>query len=135
MQAKGTDGVDEPFDRIEDLAQFYLDAIKKLQPHGPYFLVGYSLGDQNPSPPDLCTDADLGNLPAGQLIGDGSQAAAFEFFDAGANATPLVADFDLRFEGANRALSTPVGQIGLNRDTLWWNGANCSTAGTFTCPK
>jgi acetoacetyl-CoA synthetase len=44
MQAKGTDGVDEPFDRIEDLAQFYLNAIKGLQPHGPYFLVGYSLG-------------------------------------------------------------------------------------------
>ncbi len=44
MQAKGTDGVDEPFDRIEDLAQFYLDAIRKLQPHGPYFLIGYSLG-------------------------------------------------------------------------------------------
>src|ERR1700722_19959930 len=44
MQAKGTDGVDEPFDRIEGLAQFYLDAIRKLQPHGPYFLVGYSLG-------------------------------------------------------------------------------------------
>ena len=44
MQAKGTDGVDEPFDRIEDLAQFHLDAIKKLQPHGPYYLVGYSLG-------------------------------------------------------------------------------------------
>ncbi len=44
MQAKGTDGVDEPFDRIEDLAKFYLDAIKDLQPHGPYFLVGYSLG-------------------------------------------------------------------------------------------
>jgi thioesterase domain-containing protein len=44
MQAKGTDGVDEPFDRIEDLAQFHLDAIRELQPHGPYFLVGYSLG-------------------------------------------------------------------------------------------
>lgn len=44
MQAKGTDGVDEPFDRIEDLAGFYLDAIKELQAHGPYFLVGYSLG-------------------------------------------------------------------------------------------
>jgi acetoacetyl-CoA synthetase len=44
MQAKGTDGVDAPFDRIEDLAQFYLEAIQKLQPHGPYFLIGYSLG-------------------------------------------------------------------------------------------
>jgi thioesterase domain-containing protein/acyl carrier protein len=44
MQAKGTDGVDEPFDRIEDLAQFHLDAIKQVQPRGPYFLIGYSLG-------------------------------------------------------------------------------------------
>jgi acetoacetyl-CoA synthetase len=44
LQAKGTDGVDEPFDRIEDLAQFYLEAIKRLQPHGPYYLIGYSLG-------------------------------------------------------------------------------------------
>lgn len=44
LQAKGADGVDEPFDRIEDLAQFHLDAIKELQPHGPYFLVGFSLG-------------------------------------------------------------------------------------------
>ena len=36
IQAKGTDGVDEPFDCIEDLAQFQLDAIRELQPHGPY---------------------------------------------------------------------------------------------------
>jgi hypothetical protein len=42
-------------------------------------MVGYSLGYQDASPPDLCTDADLGNLPFGKLIGDGSQAAAFEF--------------------------------------------------------
>lgn len=44
IQAKGIDGVDEAFDRIEDMAQFYLDAIKDVQPKGPYFLVGYSLG-------------------------------------------------------------------------------------------
>ena len=44
MQARGIDGVDEPFDRIEDLAQFYLNAIREIQPHGPYYLVGYSLG-------------------------------------------------------------------------------------------
>jgi acetoacetyl-CoA synthetase len=44
MQAKGTDGVDEPCDRVEDAAVFFLNAIKQLQPHGPYFLIGYSLG-------------------------------------------------------------------------------------------
>jgi len=44
MQAKGVDGVDEPFERIEDMAQFFLEAIKERQPRGPYLLVGYSLG-------------------------------------------------------------------------------------------
>src|SRR5271167_2537283 len=44
MQAKGIDGREEPFDRIEDMAQFYLDAIRQVQPHGPYLLAGYSLG-------------------------------------------------------------------------------------------
>jgi acetoacetyl-CoA synthetase len=44
MQARGIDGVDEPLERIEDMAQFYLDAIKELQPRGPYALMGYSLG-------------------------------------------------------------------------------------------
>ncbi|MGA8022816.1 MAG: alpha/beta fold hydrolase [Candidatus Acidiferrales bacterium] len=44
MQAKGTDGVEEPFESVEDLAQYHLDAIKEIQPHGPYYLVGYSLG-------------------------------------------------------------------------------------------
>jgi len=44
MQARGIDGVDEPFEHIEDMAQFHLDAIRELQPHGPYLLIGYSLG-------------------------------------------------------------------------------------------
>jgi thioesterase domain-containing protein/acyl carrier protein len=44
MQARGWDGLDEPLDRVEDMAQFYLDAIRELQPYGPYLLVGFSLG-------------------------------------------------------------------------------------------
>jgi acetoacetyl-CoA synthetase len=44
MQARGTDGMEEPFERIEDMAKFHLDAIRQLQPRGPYFLIGYSLG-------------------------------------------------------------------------------------------
>ncbi len=44
LQAKGNDGAEEPFERIEDLARYYLDAIKQLQPRGPYFLIGFSLG-------------------------------------------------------------------------------------------
>jgi acetoacetyl-CoA synthetase len=44
LQAKGTDGIQEPLERIEDMAQFYLDAIREVQPRGPYLLIGYSLG-------------------------------------------------------------------------------------------
>ncbi len=44
VSAPGADGTAGSFDRIEDLAQSYLDVIRKKQPHGPYFLIGYSLG-------------------------------------------------------------------------------------------
>jgi acetoacetyl-CoA synthetase len=44
MQAKGIDGIEEPMDRIEDMARYSLAAVKELQPHGPYLLVGFSLG-------------------------------------------------------------------------------------------
>jgi acetoacetyl-CoA synthetase len=44
IQAKGVDGLEEPFDRVENMAKFYLDALKQMQPHGPYILVGYSFG-------------------------------------------------------------------------------------------
>ncbi|MGB8985492.1 MAG: alpha/beta fold hydrolase [Candidatus Sulfotelmatobacter sp.] len=44
IQARGIDGREEPFDRIEDMAQFYLEALKVLQPEGPYALIGYSFG-------------------------------------------------------------------------------------------
>jgi len=44
MQAKGIDGIEEPLDRIEDMAAYSLDAVRQSQPHGPYLLIGFSLG-------------------------------------------------------------------------------------------
>ena len=44
MQAKGVDGADDPSNDIVEMAHFYLDAIKEVQPRGPYLLMGYSLG-------------------------------------------------------------------------------------------
>ncbi len=44
LVARGVDGADEPLDRVEDMAQFYLEAIKRLQPFGPYVLIGGSFG-------------------------------------------------------------------------------------------
>jgi acetoacetyl-CoA synthetase len=44
MQPRGIDGVESPLERIEDMAELYLDAIRKLQSRGPYYLIGYSVG-------------------------------------------------------------------------------------------
>jgi thioesterase domain-containing protein/acyl carrier protein len=44
LQARGLDGREEPDDRIEDMAARYLQAIRSLQPHGPYYLGGYCQG-------------------------------------------------------------------------------------------
>ena len=44
MQSKGIDGLDEPSTSVEEMAEFYLEAIRQVQPSGPYVLIGYSLG-------------------------------------------------------------------------------------------
>jgi thioesterase domain-containing protein/acyl carrier protein len=44
LQARGLDGVQEPLSRIEAMAALYISEIRKVQPKGPYFLGGASLG-------------------------------------------------------------------------------------------
>jgi acetoacetyl-CoA synthetase len=44
IQAKGIDGEETPLATIEGMAEYYLDAIREVQPEGPYFLSGYSFG-------------------------------------------------------------------------------------------
>jgi acetoacetyl-CoA synthetase len=44
LQPKGIEGFEEPCERIEEMAEFYLQAIHRIQPQGPYILAGYSLG-------------------------------------------------------------------------------------------
>jgi len=44
MQSPGVDGLLEPLNSIEKTAEYHLTAIRHVQPKGPYFLIGYSLG-------------------------------------------------------------------------------------------
>jgi thioesterase domain-containing protein/acyl carrier protein len=44
IQAKGFNDQQEPHHQIQDMARAYLTAIKTIQPHGPYYLLGYSFG-------------------------------------------------------------------------------------------
>jgi len=44
LQSHGLDGSCAPLTRVEDMAARYLKEIRRIQPHGPYFLGGYCLG-------------------------------------------------------------------------------------------
>lgn len=44
IQARGLDGRDEPLATTEDMAADYVQAIRAIQPSGPYHLCGYSFG-------------------------------------------------------------------------------------------
>lgn len=44
LQPRGLDGKYVPFNRIEDMAAYYLTQIRNIQPHGPYYLAGLSSG-------------------------------------------------------------------------------------------
>lgn len=44
LQAMGLDGEYEPHTRMEDMASCYIEALRVVQPEGPYFLGGWSMG-------------------------------------------------------------------------------------------
>jgi amino acid adenylation domain-containing protein len=44
LQARGLDGESAPFTCVEDIAEYYLEAIRTVQPQGPYLLGGHSFG-------------------------------------------------------------------------------------------
>ncbi len=63
LRAKGLDGVQKPFDRIEDMAAHYIREMKLVQPEGPYYLGGY------------CAGSPIVFEMAQQLHAEGEQAA------------------------------------------------------------
>jgi thioesterase domain-containing protein len=44
LQAKGSDLKSEPLCKVADMADFFMEEIRKIRPHGPYILIGYSFG-------------------------------------------------------------------------------------------
>ncbi|MEB3342384.1 MAG: alpha/beta fold hydrolase [Okeania sp.] len=44
LQSPGLYGNSQPLTRIEDMAACYIEALQTVQPKGPYYLVGWSLG-------------------------------------------------------------------------------------------
>ena len=44
LQSRGLDGITPPFDRIEPMAEYYIQEIQKVQSSGPYYFGGGSMG-------------------------------------------------------------------------------------------
>ncbi len=44
LQARGLNGIDDPFDNMEKIASYYISEILDQNPNGPYNLAGYSFG-------------------------------------------------------------------------------------------
>jgi phthiocerol/phenolphthiocerol synthesis type-I polyketide synthase E len=69
LQAQGLDGGLPPLTTIEDMAALYLKEIRRVQPHGPFFLGGY------------CGGGTIAYEAAQQLHADGEHVALLALFD------------------------------------------------------
>ena len=69
LQPLGLDGEQSPFTRIEEMAAHYIEALRQVQPSGPYFLGGWSFGGL------------VAFEMAQQLIRAGHQVALLAIFD------------------------------------------------------
>ena len=44
LQSPGLDGTSKPLETIEKMAEHYIERMRGVQPHGPYYIGGYSFG-------------------------------------------------------------------------------------------
>ncbi len=70
IQARGVDGTEQPLATMEELADEYLDAIREIQPTGPYHFAAWSSG------------GIIAYEVARRLIEDGEQVATVALFDS-----------------------------------------------------
>jgi amino acid adenylation domain-containing protein len=105
IEARGIDGIDEPFDDIKAMAAYYIEQVRVIQPHGPYTLGG------------LCSAGIVAFEMAQQLRAKGEQVAMVALFDS--QVRPL-SDDKLSYKPRLRDLlkdipSWLIGSLELNR--------------------
>ncbi len=69
LQARGLDGQQTPFTSVEEMAAYYVNAVRDVQPGGPYYLGGLSAGG------DIAWEMAL------QLQAQGEEVALLVLFD------------------------------------------------------
>ncbi|MFV1966950.1 MAG: alpha/beta fold hydrolase, partial [Pirellulaceae bacterium] len=80
LQAQGLDAGQQPHDRIEDMAEFYLSEIRRVRPEGPYLLAGWSMGGL------IATEA------ARRLVAAGEEVALLAMLDTYLSVTDRLAE-------------------------------------------
>jgi amino acid adenylation domain-containing protein len=90
LQAQGLDARYECYTRTEDMAALYIGEIRNVQPHGPYFLGGYSFGGA------------IAFEMAQQLAAQGESECAVVLFDT---------NFPLRNGSASRSATSALLQF------------------------
>ena len=70
IEARGLNGIDEPFDDIKAMAAYYIEQVRVVQPEGPYALAG------------LCSAGIVAFEMAQQLRARGDQVAMVALFDS-----------------------------------------------------
>lgn len=93
LQALGLDGRTAPLDRVEKMAERYVQEIRQVQPHGPYHLAGGSMG------------GIIAYEMAQQLLAAGEQVGMLGLVDTSA-------EFGIRYrDEARRGLSARVQRL------------------------
>jgi amino acid adenylation domain-containing protein len=104
LQARGLDGRDEPFARLGDMAAYYIDAVRRVQPDGPYLLGGWSLGGV------------VAYEMARQMQASGQEAALLALLDSPAPVRPLEELDEVKLlAGLASDLALPISEEELRR--------------------
>jgi HAD superfamily phosphatase (TIGR01681 family) len=111
LQARGLDKAQTHHDHVEDMAAFYLAAIRGRQPLSPYYLGGSSFGGL------VAFEA------AQQLRAQGERVALQALFDTYARATIKAA----RPGSGARSIGTPIGWGECSTPCVIWMGERSST--------
>jgi thioesterase domain-containing protein len=82
LQARGQHHGQTPFTTVEEMATCYLEAIRSVQPHGPYYLAGLSFGGL------------VAFEIAQQLYATGEQVGLLAMLDAGVRVEEGITEFD-----------------------------------------
>ena len=111
VQAQGVDGGMPALTRIEDMASLYLSEIRKVQPHGPYYLGGYSMGGE--------IAFEIGQ----QLFTQGEKVGLLVMFDTHNpdRATRLINNENKSLPVSLSGLEQILGIVNLSRKKLNWH--------------